>query len=73
MQWGAAWGCKAHCMTMSRKTLHEWGPEEEGRTAAGLGELQLSLLYQLLQAPLPARKPARNPGCIEHTMPVSLT
>lgn len=38
------------------------------RTAAGLGELELSLLYQLLQTPLPARKAARDPRCIGHTI-----
>ena len=48
------------------------GPQRWVRTAARLSELQLALLYQLLQAPLPARKPARDPRCIGHTMPVSL-
>ena len=58
---------------MIKETLREWGPEAQGRTAAGLRELQLALLYQLLQAPLPARKPARNPRCNEQIVPVILT
>ena len=57
-------------MANVRGALQEEVPGK-GRTAAGLGQLELALLYQLLQAPLPARKPARDPRCTAHAVRVS--